>query len=419
PDGSRLSALYAYHIMILDTETGEQLADLPAQPTAAAGLRFLDADTLLYAGENGLSAYDAGAGTPLWRGQPATRLALSADQGRAAGVYGAESHATVYDTTTGAAVRTVEFGGRSQSVLPGGGVLADPEDSLLALNADGSLLAVSFEGGGLSLYDLGSGEDAEIFDTSAFTHFEGGFYKQYFAFSAWNTSECIFAVVDTQTMEQTGGFSAQTPFRLQVDEQGICVASENVLVQIDPVTGEQKELAYTSADILKFVRNGDGYTLASAAGGAYFLFNGSAQMVVQGTRETGCELLGIAGPYVALASRETPTVQVLKLEDYPEAQLLSYDPSYPHAEARLSADGKTVMLFQYDRFYLLSREGELLVQGNFPDAMQVYDQQYRREGGESRLEVTYEDGTVRAYSAADGSVLWERRGEKPDKSLEE
>ncbi|WP_050698582.1 protein kinase domain-containing protein [Anaeromassilibacillus senegalensis] len=418
PDGTRLAALYAYRIMVVDTETGEQLADLPAQPTAAADLCFLNENALVYAGESGLSAYDIGAGKQLWCGQAATHLALSADNGRVVGVYGAESHATVYDAATGAAVQTVDFSGRSQHVLPGGGILADPEDSLLALNGDGSLLAVSFEGGGLSLYDLVSGEDAEIFDTSAFTHFEGGFYKQYFAFSAWNTTECIFAVVDTQTMEQTGGFSAQTPFQLQVDDRGICVASENVLVQIDPVTGERKELAYTSADMLKFARGG-GHTLASIGGGAYFLFDDDAQIIAQGERETGCELLGIAGPYAVLASRETPVVQILKLESHSEALLLSYDPSYPHAEARLSADGKTVMLFQYDRFYLLSREGELIARTDIPDAMRVYDQQYRREGGESRLEVIYEDGTVRAYSATDGSVLWERQGEKPDESLEE
>lgn len=419
PDGTRLAALYAYRIMVVDTGTGKQLADLPAQPTAAADLRFLNENVLLYAGESGLSAYDVGAGKQLWCGQPATHLALSADNRRAVGVYGAESYATVYDATSGAVVQTVDFRGRSQRVPPGGGVLADPEDSLLALNGDGSLLAVSFEGGGLCLYHLGGGEDAEIFDASAFTHFEGGFYEQYFAFSAWNTTECIFAVVDTQTMEQTGGFSAQTPFRLQVDDRGICVASGNVLVQIDPVTGEQKELAYTSADMLKFVRDSSGHTLASTGGGTYFLFNDAAQIIAQGERETGCELLGIAGPYVALASRETPIVQILKLESNLGVLLLSYDPSYPHAEARLSADGKTVMLFQYDRFYLLSREGELIAQTSLPNEMQVYDQQYRREGGESRLEVTYEDGMVRAYSAADGSVLWERQEDKPDESLEE
>jgi len=43
----------------------------------------------------------------------------------------------------------------------------------------------------------------------------------------------------------------------------------------------------------------------------------------------------------------------------------------------------------------------------------IYDQQYRRDGEGSRLEVTYYDGTARVYSAADGSLMSEETGEKP------
>ena len=64
--------------------------------------------------------------------------------------------------------------------------------------------------------------------------------------------ESAFAVVDMDKLAQTGGFSAQTPFHLQVDETGICISNDNLLVRIDPETGEQTELAYPEKDITLF-----------------------------------------------------------------------------------------------------------------------------------------------------------------------
>ena len=53
-----------------------------------------------------------------------------------------------------------------------------------------------------------------------------------------------------------------------------------------------------------------------------------------------------------------------------------------------------------------------------PDPEQIYDQQYRREvDGTSYLEVIYNDGLRRAWSAKDGALLWEQQGEAPDSSL--
>ena len=54
-----------------------------------------------------------------------------------------------------------------------------------------------------------------------------------------------------------------------------------------------------------------------------------------------------------------------------------------------------------------------------PNAHNLYDQQFRRDEKGSRLEAIYNDGTIRAYSAKDGSILYEIIGEKPDLSLNE
>ena len=77
------------------------------------------------------------------------------------------------------------------------------------------------------------------------------------------------------------------------------------------------------------------------------------------------------------------------------------------------------MLFRYDGFRLFSMDGELLAEVEIPQADQVYDQQYRREGSESYLEVIYNDGLVRTYSAEDGSLRSETQGALPDLSLYE
>jgi hypothetical protein len=54
-----------------------------------------------------------------------------------------------------------------------------------------------------------------------------------------------------------------------------------------------------------------------------------------------------------------------------------------------------------------------------PDAAQVYDQQYRRDDQGSYLEVLYNDGLTRTYSAETGALLSETMGDAPDGTLTE
>lgn len=54
-----------------------------------------------------------------------------------------------------------------------------------------------------------------------------------------------------------------------------------------------------------------------------------------------------------------------------------------------------------------------------PDAEKIYDQQFRKSQDVSLLEVTWYDGTVRCYSAADGTLLSEEKKAAPDRDLEE
>lgn len=418
PDGKTAVCIYAYEAAVIDTETAQVLKTLPAAESALDEVHYLDADTILLAGADGITAYDIPGDKILWTGGAATSIAVSGDGKKAAAVYRDEQTAALYDTADGKLVKTVDFGGRSQSVTVND-IFANPRDNLLALNEDGSLLGVSFADGSLQIFDLENPDDDIIlFDPeSGYTHFEGGFYQEYFAFSATRPGDSIFSVIDTANMMETGGFESDQAFGVETDETGIYVQTENLLVKIDPVTGEQKPLVTTPDDILRFARGGEHTLIASED--KFMFYDSYANLMSTHTKEYGGDFVRLAEGVALVGSMDSPLVRVMKYIGYPEAEVFSYDSSYVHDEARMSADGKTVMLFAYDQFRLYGLDGGLIAEVDIPDAEQVYDQQYRRDVDGSRLEVIYNDGLIRSYSAADGALLGEQNGGVPDPDMYE
>lgn len=418
PDGRNAAVLYDGTVAILDTQTTTIRNTLPAVPSALADVVFADAATLLYAGAEGLCAFDLTTDTVLWRGAPATSIALSADGSTIAAVYKDDPQAILYDRASGVVKTTLSFGERHLPVLPND-TFADPEDALLALNADGTLLAVSFADGAVQIIDVRDRTmDIELYDASDYTHFEGGFFGDYLAFSSTKTDGSVFAVIDTAALLQTGGFAMQNRIGVQTDEHGIYLTNEDLAVQIDPETGEQQEIAYINGSIRSYAR-GEEHVIVAADDDTCTIFDRAAHAIATYPSETACDFVCLAGGVAVLAGRDTPAVRILHLERHPEAQFATYDPSYPHDEARVSADGQTILLFRYDQFRVYGLDGSLICETAIPDAAEVYDQQFRRDGQQSYLEVLYNDGRIRTYAAADGALLSERQGEKPDRSLHE
>lgn len=418
PDGTTVSAVYASAVAVYDTDSLELLATLPAAESALAEVEYMDADTILYAGAEGISRYDIGTGAVRWSGEPATGIAVSADGNRAAGIYKDESRVSVYDTESGQFVKQVNLNGRRQSVAAND-LFANPNDNLLALNEDGSLLAVSMEDGSLEIFDLTGGEDGMILldDISGYTHFEGGFYQQYFAFSASNAAESVFAVIDTEKKEQTGGFQSASRFSVQADQSGIYVQTENLLVRIDPVSGEQTPLVTTNENIRTYARSTENTLIATE--GAFSFFASNAVEIESFEKQDDTDFVGLAGGMAVLGSRSAPVLRLLKYEDHKDAEVFSYDTSAVHDEARVSADGTRVMLFDWQSFRIYDRQGNLVNETEIPSADEVYDQQFRRDRGTSYLEVIYNDGTSLMYSAEDGSLLRESKNTAPAGDLYE
>ncbi len=418
PDGSTAAFVYAYSMAIVDTDTADLIATLPAEESALAEAVYLNPNIIVFAGKDGITAYDIGKKAVLWTGKPATSIAVSGDGKSVAAVYKEESSATIYDTMDGQIKAAVDFQGRHQQVTVNDR-FANPRDNLLALNADGSLLGVSFADGSLEIFDLNNSENnMQIFDrSSGYIHFEGGFYQQYFAFTASDSLQSVFAVIDMESGEQTGGFQSESGFSVQTDETGIYVQTENLLLKLHPVTGEQTPLVTTAENILRYARS-DTHTLITTENEFWF-FDNNAMETSGHKKEYDSDFVQIAAGTALIGSMDTPVIRMMKYENHSETELLSYDAAYDHDEARVSEDGETVMLFSYERFCLYGKDGTYLGEVSVPEPEQVYDQQYIRDAEGSRLEMIYYDGQILAYDARDGALLYEKSGEMPDPELQE
>ena len=417
PGGATAACVYAGTTAVIDTQNCSILAELPANPSARAEAKYLNDNILIYSGQEGICAYDIAAGAELWRGDAATAVAISEDGTTVAALDGEASKAKIYDAHSGALQGIVDFGGRHQQ-LPVNDIFADPQDDLFALSADGNLLAVSFSDGSLQMFDCRTGEIITIFDeTYGYLYYSGGFSGQYFAFSAAKSGKSVMAVIDTKTMEQTGGFESEHTIRVLADAEGVFVQTQNLFVRLDPVTGEQTPMVTTSKGIGSFAQS-EGKALITTAD-TFEFYNSDATLAAEFPIEGDYSFVAFAHGTAVIADRNMPVLRLLTYENHPEAQLFAYDGDYPHAESRISADGQTAMLFDYTGYRIYDRDGNIVEQGTFPNAEQEYDQQYRRADGNSVLEVTYYDGTLDTYDAATGSLIKTQQIDAPNADLYE
>jgi serine/threonine protein kinase len=404
PDGKTAAAVYAFAVAVMDTQSAEIVATLPTVRSALADIEFINDDLLAYAGEKGLSVYSIADRKTLWSGKPATEIAVAADSQTIVGVFKDEETAYLY-SLDGREKGAVSFEGKKQQVAVND-VFANPNDNLFALNHNGAWLAVSFDGGALWVYDTSDPENnVEIYDESAYTHFEGGFNGQYLAFSSTGEGASVFAVIDMDTLAMTGTLELTHRVGVLADEDGVFIANDGNVVKIDPVTGEQKEIAYTNADVRTFARDQQS-AVAAAINNDYVFFDANANRLTEyNSGFTSCDFVNVGGDYALVAGRDTPDIRILQRKTYDEAELFRYAADYTHDEARISADGKRVMLFDYRNMRLYDSGGALLKDTAIPDADYVYDQQYSKKSG--NLAVLYQNA-LRIYSGVDGELLLEK-----------
>ena len=413
PNGRTSAFVHASGVSLFDTYAAEHIALLPGGTSALSEAVFVSDTKLIYAGQV-IRAFDIATRQELWTGGNATAIALSGNGAMVATVYRNSTYARVYNTATGDLLHIIDFDGKHQHVIVND-VFANPNNNLLALNEDGTWLGVSFACGSLWIYDLTEAADhIDIFDDeSGFTRFSGGFFGNYFAFSATKPGDSVFAVVCTVEIEQTGGFSSASPFNVVVDSYGIAVQTQNLLVRIHPVTGVQTALVTTPENITGFAASST-HTVISTRDDFLF-FDSSAQHLSSHENNHDTTFVQIAGEMALLGSRDTPIVRIMRLQNHADANIFTFDPSLDLVEARISADRATIMFFTFNRFRLFNMmTGEMTTEVAIPNAAQVFDQQFHRSGMDSYLEVTFNDGWRQFYCATNGALLREYMGDLPD-----
>ncbi len=413
PDETKLIVTYAYELAIYDIQSGEQLASLPTLESALCEVEFLNESEIIYAGAEGLSAYDISANKTLWTAAPATAIAVSGDKTMAATIYKNESRINFYDAATGGLISFRELDGHLN--IPENDRFADAMRDVFELNSDGSRCAVSLNSGALWVLDIyNKFNDLYIYEMSDFTVFDGEFAGDVFAYSAYG-NKSVFGMVDVNSGKKLGELNANAPISVSNHDGEIYITQNDTVVKIDMATFEQSPAAYTENKDVTAFDVSDKYVI-SATGDGFSVFSLGAGLVQSEEREAAPDFVITAGDYIALANRSDTVIDLMKLTDYGDAKLLDYDPRLEHSEARLSSDG-SVMLFSIKDFTILNSDGSVRVSVDLPDSDKIYDQQYRHDG--DYLEVTYYSGKVVSYSAKDGKIISEAEIAPPDESLEE
>lgn len=419
PDGNTAACMCENEIVVIDTQTLEKKVTLKAADSAMSELEFLNNEILIYAGEEGVCAYHITDNTVLWTGEEATAVSISGDGNTVAVLYKDNNYAVIYDGLTGEKIKEINFEEKKQQVSLVSDSFANPYGNLFELSQEGRYLAVSFSDGSLDLFDIY--EENELLPVlekkSGYTYFEGGFFGSHLAFVASGKSGSVFAVIDAEKGEQTVGLGSENSFHVKANERGIIVQLKNLLVRMDPVTGEQFPLVETEETIDGFSA-GDSFTAVSI-GDKIQIFNSDVKLVTQfeNTGQTG--LLQTVDNIVLSGRIDTPELCLMKYEEHSQKEFAGYDSSFEHDEARVSADGKHIMLFSYKHFAVYDTDGNVIVQEEFPDPESIYDQQFVREDRNSYLEVTYSDGTVLLYDAENGELISKFREDAPDMELNE
>lgn len=421
PDGSFYAVVYAYEAAVFRADAehaAEAVTVRKLQPSALSDCLFLDNQTIVYAGENGIEAYDFQKDEVLWTGEEVTNLAVSGDGKLAAGINRDNDYAVLYRTRDGKKLSECRFGGRHLRVAAND-IFADPADYVFALDYSGEWLAVSFSDGGLSIFHTSdSDRELVLYEESEYNSINGGFSGELFTYAAQGAPSNLFGIVDPQEETFVGSLESRDNIVLQNSEQYMFLSNGNLLAQFDAETLNETEIAYTEGKNIQKFDCGYQYSMLETDDYAISFYDMGGNLVSQLAYESPSDFLKLLDGYALLGNRDEPELQLLALEDHRDKEILSYDASYRHNEARISADQKSAVLFGYSGFRIYDMDGTLKKEFKLPEPDNIYDQQYIREGENSYLEVVWYDGTVRQYGA-DGTLIAEEQRQEPDKSLEE
>lgn len=416
PDETRLLACYAYELAIYDLETGELIKTLPTLESALCEVEFLSDTQIVYSGKDGITAYDIETDNVLWQSAAATAITVSGDGSTVAAINRTDDNINFYDAKTGKNISCRSLDGKHLNV-PENDRFADSFRDVFELNDDGSMCAVSLNNGYFGFIDPAQPEkDLIVYEESEYSYFDGKFMGSKFAFSAAGTPGALFGVIDCEAGEYLGDMEGNSRFELCTNDGKLFIAQNDTVVEFNTDTFEQTETAYTENKNITAFDISEKYAIA-ATDDSYTVFFGGAGQLQTESCETAADFVIVTNDFIALADRNSPSIEVLKLRKSDDMRFMDYDPQIKHSEARLTADRSSVMLFDINGFSILDPDGSIRMTAQLPEPEKIYDQQYRRDG--EYLEVTYYSGKIVCYSAENGEIISETYGPQPDESLDE
>lgn len=415
PDGKKLFVCYAYEMAIYDIASGEKLRSFPTQDSALCEVEFIDENRIIYAGKDGLTAYDISSDETLWQADPATAIAVSDDGLIAAAVNGNSDVINFYDINSGELISFRELYGKHLNV-PENDNFADACRDVFELNGDGSVLAVSLDGGALMMLDIYDElNDLIIYESSDYLNFQGKFAGDIFAFSAYGNSEPIFGMANYITAEYIGEITEKDPVEIIKYNDKLYISINDELFLIDENTLEQTRVAYTENKNITAFDVSDKFVVTASSEGSSISYRETASII---NEQIGGEtdFVKITDEYAVFAGRNSPTVQILRLNDHKDKCIAEYDPKISHSEARIISDGSGIVLFDIYSITIIDMEGNIIASVKLPEPEKIYDQQYISARDE--LEVTYYSGKIVSYSAKSGNAVSEKETSPPDESLD-
>lgn len=417
PKGTCFAAVYAYEAAVYPTGGKVPLAVRKVQESAQSACLFIDEDTILYTGEQGVEAYSLASGKVLWTGEPASQLTLSGNREVAAALSKEGDYVALYHTADGEKIGEISFQGRHVPIS--NDIYIGRSSHVFALDEKGRWLAASFSDGGLRVVDTGNQRNELIlYDTSSYDVFHGGFSSGLFAYTAQGAGQNFFGVLNMQEEEMAGSMESRDRMIAHTDQDGICLSDGNLLARFDADTLEETELAYTEGKIIRDYDTAGRFSMVVTDDNTVAFYDGGANLVSQFNYEEPSDFVRLADGYALIANSKEPRIRIMCLKSYPDAQIFSYDADYAHQEARVSEDGRLLMLFGYEGFRIYNQHGNMIAGCALPDAKEIYDQQFIRIQDASYLEVIWNDGMVRQYGM-DGRMIAEKKHKTPDQSMQE
>ena len=205
---------------------------------------------------------------------------------------------------------------------------------------------------------------------------------------------------------------------VRTDQSGIFLSDGNLLARFDSDTLDETELAYTEGKIIRDYDVRGPFSMVITDDNTVAFYDRGANRISQFDYEQTNDFIKLADGYALIANSKEPRVRILRLDAHQDAQIFSYDVDDTHQEARVSSDGKGLMLFGYEGFRIYDRNGNMTAEYDLPDANEIYDQQFIRSQDSSCLEVTWNDGMVRRYGM-DGRMIVEEKQNIPDQDMQE